>query len=89
MHGIRDDYKTSWIDSKGNWFLKETLFKDMSVREIDYSYENHEESILYKPNGIRVLAERLIDEYAMIRTKLEEVRTNHPHGRAIRLIITK
>ncbi|KAI1022042.1 hypothetical protein LB504_007370 [Fusarium proliferatum] len=78
VHGIRDDYKTSWIDSKGNWFLKETLFKDMSVREIDYSYENHEESILYKPNGIRILAERLIDEYAMIRTKLEETETERP-----------
>ncbi|KAG5799177.1 hypothetical protein H9Q69_001809 [Fusarium xylarioides] len=78
VHGIRDDYKTLWIDSKGNWFLKDTLFKDMSVREIDYSYENHEESILYKPNGIRILAERLIDEYATIRTKLEETETERP-----------
>jgi hypothetical protein len=46
----------------------------MSVREIDYSYENHEESILYKPDGIRILAGKLIDEYAAVRTKLEEVR---------------
>lgn len=74
MHGIRDDYKTAWIDSKGSWFLKDTLFKHMSVREIDYSYENHEESILYKPDGIRILAGKLIDEYAAVRTKLEEVR---------------
>ncbi|KAF5642482.1 ankyrin repeat [Fusarium tjaetaba] len=78
VHGIRDDYKTAWIDSKGNWFLKDSLFKDMSVREIDYSYENHEESILYKPDGIRILAERLIDEYATVRTKLEETETERP-----------
>ncbi|KAF4951589.1 hypothetical protein FGADI_7364 [Fusarium gaditjirri] len=78
VHGIRDDYKTAWIDSKGNWFLKDTLFKNLSVREIDYSYENHEDSILYKPNGIRVLAEKLIDEYAAVRAKLEETETERP-----------
>ncbi|KAJ9414194.1 ankyrin repeat-containing domain protein [Fusarium oxysporum] len=78
VHGIRDDYKTAWIDSKGSWFLKDTLFKHMSVREIDYSYENHEESILYKPDGIRILAGKLIDEYAAVRTKLEETETERP-----------
>ncbi|KAF5635889.1 ankyrin repeat [Fusarium sp. NRRL 52700] len=78
VHGIRDDYKTAWIDSKGKWFLKDTLFKDMSVREIDYSYENDEDSILYKPHGIRILAEKLIDEYAAVRRKLEETETERP-----------
>lgn len=45
----------------------------MSVREIDYSYEIDQDSLLYRPNGIRLLAEDLLDEYIKVREKLEEV----------------
>lgn len=73
MHGIRDDYKTAWIDKDGNWWAKDELFKDLSVREVDYSYEIDEDSVLYEPNGIKRLAEKLVTEYADVRGKLEEV----------------
>lgn len=49
------------------------LFKDLSVREVDYSYEIDEDSILYEPNGIKHLAEKLVNEYAEEREKLEDV----------------
>jgi hypothetical protein len=46
----------------------------MSVREIDYSYEIDQDSLLYRPNGIRLLAENLLDEYVKVRETLEEVK---------------
>ncbi|KAF9768543.1 hypothetical protein IL306_014142 [Fusarium sp. DS 682] len=78
VHGIRDDYKTAWIGTKGNWVLKEQLFRDMSIREIDYSYEIHENSVLYSRNGIHVLAKELVDRYAEERERLTETETDRP-----------
>ncbi|KAF7554349.1 hypothetical protein G7Z17_g2957 [Cylindrodendrum hubeiense] len=78
VHGIRDDYKTAWTDKNGDWWVKKQLFKKLSVREIDYSYDIDEESILYQPNGIRLHAERLVEEYAEIRRRLEETETDRP-----------
>ena len=73
VHGIRDDYKTAWTNRSGVWWVREHLFKDLSIREIHYSYEIDENSTLYQPDGIRIHAERLVDEYTEIRKKLDEV----------------
>ncbi|XDG08410.1 hypothetical protein ABKA04_008025 [Annulohypoxylon sp. FPYF3050] len=81
VHGIRDDYKTSWTDHKGAWWVKDQLFKNLSIREVDYSYEIDEGSELYVPDGINRLATSLIDEYAQLRSKLMEalsIATNDP-----------
>ncbi|KAF5709137.1 ankyrin repeat [Fusarium globosum] len=78
VHGIRDDYKTAWIDKKGGWILKEKLFKNMSIREIDYSYEIHGSSTLHRPNGIHILAQELVDRYAEERDLLAETETDRP-----------
>ncbi|KAF5011778.1 hypothetical protein FDECE_2145 [Fusarium decemcellulare] len=78
VHGIRDDYKTAWTDEKGNWLVKEQLFKNMSIREVDYSYEIGEKSMLYEPNGISLHAKELIDSYLGIRRVLEETETDRP-----------
>ncbi|KAI1128725.1 putative ankyrin repeat protein [Nemania abortiva] len=78
VHGIRDDYKTAWTDENGAWWVKEQLFKDMFIRQIDYSYDIDEESILYEPDGIHLHAERLIGQYAEARKKLEEIETDRP-----------
>ncbi|KAI1091612.1 putative ankyrin repeat protein [Rostrohypoxylon terebratum] len=78
VHGIRDDYKTSWTDHTGAWWVKDQLFQKLSIREVDYSYEIHEESELYAPNGINRLATSLIDEYAQLRSKLMETETDRP-----------
>lgn len=73
VHGIRDDYKTSWTDHKGAWWVKDQLFSNLSIREVDYSYEIDEGSVIYAPDGINRLATSLIDEYAQLRSKLMEV----------------
>ncbi|OBS26147.1 hypothetical protein FPOA_00090 [Fusarium poae] len=78
VHGIRDDYKTAWMDKKGGWVLKERLFKGLSIREIDYSYEIDENSILYQQNGIGILAESLLDSYAKEREHLAGTETDRP-----------
>ncbi|KAK4077876.1 uncharacterized protein Triagg1_3570 [Trichoderma aggressivum f. europaeum] len=70
VHGIRDDYKTAWIDREGSWWIKNKLFRDLSARQIDYSYEIHEDSCLYETDGLRLHAERLITAYANVRSEL-------------------
>lgn len=45
----------------------------MSIREIDYSYEIHENAVLYRRNGIHILAQELVDRYAEERGRLAEV----------------
>jgi hypothetical protein len=73
VHGIRDDYRTAWIDRNGAWWAKDILFKDLFVREVDYSYEIDQDSPLYAPDGLRYHAQKLIAEYAAVRSTLEEV----------------
>ncbi|KAL6793069.1 ankyrin repeat protein [Trichoderma sp. SZMC 28012] len=78
VHGIRDDYTTAWIDREGSWWIKNKLFHDLSARQIDYSYEIHEDSALYETDGLRLHAERLITAYANVRRKLEDTETDRP-----------
>ncbi|KAI0539493.1 putative ankyrin repeat protein [Xylaria digitata] len=78
VHGIRDDYRTAWTDKGGAWWVKDRLFKNLSIREIDYSYEINEESTIYQSNGIQLHAGRLIEEYAEVRRKLEETEIDRP-----------
>ncbi|KAM0218323.1 hypothetical protein ACHAPA_002405 [Fusarium lateritium] len=78
VHGIRDNYRTAWIDSKGQWILKNQLFQRLSTREINYSYEIEQDSTLYQTDGIHVLAKTLIDKYAEERKKLEETEKDRP-----------
>lgn len=73
VHGIRDDYKTAWTDESGAWWVEKELFKHMSIREIDYSYEVDGTSLIYEPNGILQHAQQLITEYAAVRQKLDDV----------------
>ncbi|RYP78211.1 hypothetical protein DL771_000688 [Monosporascus sp. 5C6A] len=79
VHGIRDDYKTAWTDKEGTWWVKDVLFKDLSVREVDYSYEIDENSMLYEQDGIILHAEKLIAEYAKCRRMLKEIFLGTPH----------
>ncbi|KAI1654117.1 putative ankyrin repeat protein [Daldinia decipiens] len=78
VHGIRDDYRTAWIDKDGSWWVKDKLFKDLSIREIDYSYDIDEDSELYEPNGIIQHARRLVEKYAEVRRELEETEVDRP-----------
>jgi hypothetical protein len=53
--------------------VKDQLFKKLSTREVDFSFEIDEESPLYSLNGIELLAKHLVEEYAKVRKGLEEV----------------
>lgn len=76
VHGIRDDYKTAWIDKKGEWWLRNKVFSGLSTRQIDYAYEVDEDSTLYEADGLRQHAIKLITQYAMMRKGLKEVNTD-------------
>lgn len=78
VHGIRDDYRTAWTDAQGTWWVKDSLFQNLSTREVDYSYEIDAASTLYEPDGIMQHARTLIAEYAAVRQKLEEVGSDLP-----------
>ncbi|KAL7955110.1 ankyrin repeat protein [Trichoderma compactum] len=78
VHGIRDDYRTAWIDREGSWWIKNKLFHDLSARQIDYSYEIHEDSDLYETDGLRLHAERLMAAYANVRRELEDTERDRP-----------
>lgn len=73
VHGIRDDYKIAWTENGGTWWLKEKLFKELSIREVDYSYEIDEEATIFQVDGIKLHAERLLTAYAKDRARLEDV----------------
>ncbi|KAK1244948.1 hypothetical protein MKX08_004577 [Trichoderma sp. CBMAI-0020] len=73
-----DDYETAWIDGEGLWWIRTKLFRDLSTRQIDYSYDIHEDSELYEVNGLRLHAERLMTAYAKIRGELEETERDRP-----------
>ncbi|KAI1387300.1 ankyrin repeat protein [Hypoxylon trugodes] len=78
VHGIRDDYKKVWINDEGKWWVRDHLFKDLSNRQVDYSYLISENSTIYEPNGILSHAEALVTEYARRREALEETETDRP-----------
>lgn len=82
VHGIRDDYNIAWTDNAGIWWVRKQLFKDLSTRQLDYSYEIDEESTLYDPNGIRLHAETLITRLAEIRRELEDVGSKYSAGKS-------
>lgn len=73
VHGIRDDYKTAWTKEDGTWWVVNKLFEDLSMREVDYSYEIDEEATIFQADGIKLHAERLLTAYAKERANLEEV----------------
>jgi hypothetical protein len=81
VHGIRDDYRTAWTDAEGDWWLKNRMFKDLDIREIDYSYEIDGDALIYEPGGIVQHARKLITAYAAVRQDLEDVGNNSilPH----------
>lgn len=78
VHGIRDDFRTAWTDHNGGWWVKDQLFKDLSIREVDYSYDIHEDSMLYEPSGIKSLALDLLSEFAQVRQRLDDTETDRP-----------
>lgn len=53
--------------------MRNQVFKGKSIRQLDYSYEIHEDSMLYEPDGLRRHAQNLITQYSQMRSQLEDV----------------
>ncbi|PNP41528.1 hypothetical protein TGAMA5MH_06629 [Trichoderma gamsii] len=81
VHIIRDDYKTAWTEEDGTWWLKNKLFKELSIREVDYSYEIDEEAPIFRMDGIQLHAEKLLKAYARDRARLDEVKSQTRHSK--------
>ncbi|KAL6690544.1 putative ankyrin repeat protein [Trichoderma pleuroticola] len=49
VHGIRDDYKTAWKREDGTRWIRDTLLKQIPIREVDYGYDVDEDARIYEP----------------------------------------
>ncbi|KAL6411623.1 ankyrin repeat protein [Ilyonectria robusta] len=78
VHGLRDDYRTAWIDAGQGWWVRDRLLKDLDVRQIDYAYDIDEGATIYDPDGIRIHAQALVTELARVRRELDETETDRP-----------
>ncbi|KAH6999463.1 ankyrin repeat protein [Ilyonectria destructans] len=78
VHGLRDDYRTAWIDANQDWWVRDSLLKDLDVRQIDYAYDIDEGATIYGPDGIRIHAQALVTELARVRRELDETETDRP-----------
>lgn len=54
--------------------MRDSLLKDLDVRQIDYAYDIDEGATIYGPDGIRIHAQALVTELARVRRELDEVR---------------
>ncbi|KAG5811160.1 hypothetical protein H9Q74_013689 [Fusarium xylarioides] len=73
VHGLRDDHTTVWTSLTGKPWVKDDLFKDIDIRQLDYRYAIDESSAVYGPNGIHDEAANLLREYHEKRSELDEV----------------
>ncbi|UKZ47994.1 hypothetical protein TrVGV298_002230 [Trichoderma virens] len=78
VHGIRDDYKTAWTREDEVSWIEDTLFKDNSIRQVDYAYDIDENATIYKLDGIKLHAEALIQAYAQNRSHLKKTDKDRP-----------
>lgn len=73
VHGVCDDQQTAWTAERDNsdWIQYE-LFSGLSVRQLDYAYDNGYSARIYDPNsdGITVEANALLDSLAVNRLEL-------------------
>lgn len=73
VHGVCDDQQTAWTAARDNsdWIQTE-LFSGLSVRQLDYAYDNGDSARIYDPSsdGITVEANALLDSLAVNRLEL-------------------
>ncbi|OPB38934.1 putative ankyrin repeat protein [Trichoderma guizhouense] len=78
VHGIRDDYSTTWKRDNETLWIMDTLFEDRRIAEVDYAYDIDEDASIYEPNGIEFHAEELIGAYSQHRHLLGKENIDHP-----------
>ncbi|GKT40024.1 uncharacterized protein ColSpa_00205 [Colletotrichum spaethianum] len=78
IHGLRDNHNTVWESSSGQAWLQDSLFKDLSIRQLDYMYAIDDSARIFQPDGIQVEARNLLHLYAEKRRNLPETEINRP-----------
>ncbi|CAG1991720.1 unnamed protein product, partial [Fusarium graminearum] len=78
VHGIRDDHKTVWKSQTGTLWLKDKLFHELSVRQLDYHYAVDNRAGIFGPNGIKLEAWNLLRSYCQHRRSLPDTEVNRP-----------
>jgi hypothetical protein len=73
VHGIRDDRNTAWTTRTGTPWLRDQLFEDLSIRQLDYSYSIDSPATVFQPDGIRTEALNLLHHYSEERCSLPDV----------------
>ncbi|KAH7186028.1 ankyrin repeat-containing domain protein [Fusarium flagelliforme] len=78
VHGLRDDQKTVWQSQTGKLWLRDHLFVNLSVRQLDYFYAIEEDAEVYGPGGIKKEAQNLLRLYREQRQSLPDTEVDRP-----------
>ncbi|KAM0320624.1 hypothetical protein ACHAPQ_009870 [Fusarium lateritium] len=78
VHGLRDDHSTCWKSKSGSPWLKDNLFTDFSIRQLDYSYATDESAQIFRPGGVKAEAQNLLRLYSENRRHLDHFEVNRP-----------
>ncbi|KAM0212656.1 hypothetical protein ACHAQI_004612 [Fusarium lateritium] len=79
VHGLRDDHSTCWKSKSGSPWLKDNLFTDFSIRQLDYSYATDESAQIFRPGGVKAEAQNLLRLYSENRRHLDHIFLGCPH----------
>ncbi|KAL7933308.1 ankyrin repeat protein [Trichoderma chlorosporum] len=78
VHGIRDYYESTWKSDNGESWIRSRLFKDVSIRQLDFLYAKNDSARIFQREGIKAEAEDLMREYIEKRQFLSDMDINRP-----------
>lgn len=78
VHGLRDDRSTAWKSKSGKPWLRDRLFQQLSIRQLNYSYATDESARVFQRNGIKAEAQNLLRLYSEERRRLEDTEVDRP-----------
>lgn len=73
MHGLRDDHSTAWKSLSGEDWLRDDLFQNTPIRQLDFFYATDESARVFQEEGIKTEARHLLQEYYIKRRELPDV----------------
>ncbi|KAG8164089.1 hypothetical protein KVR01_006007 [Diaporthe batatas] len=81
VHGVRDDHQTVWTNKQdGSSWIERVLFRDLSIRQLDYVYGTGNSARIYDPSadGISTEANDLLKSLAQDRAQLGFTEAHRP-----------
>ncbi|ROW04700.1 hypothetical protein VMCG_04793 [Cytospora schulzeri] len=76
VHGVRDDRNTAWTSRNGESWIRDRLFRNEDIRQMDYSYEIDDAARIFHRNGIDLEARALLESLARVRANDPEALIN-------------